>query len=116
MKVKQRGINPSNWKKDVRCPHCQTLLEITVKDISIRTEANRNFWGNKKITTYFRVKCSECNGKFRILKENLPERIIDYLYDHRDPNDFLTDFLHAIFHDNKTKENYVKMYPLSRTF
>lgn len=48
MKVKQSGINPSNWKKDVRCPHCQALLEITVKDITIRTEANRNFWGTKK--------------------------------------------------------------------
>lgn len=48
IKVKQSGINPSNWKKDVRCPHCQAILEITAKDISIRTEANRNFWETKK--------------------------------------------------------------------
>ena len=97
MKVKQSGIKTSKWKKDVRCPHCQALLEITVKDISIRTEANRNFWGTKKITTFFRVKCPECNRKFRIPKENLPERIIDYLYDHRDSDDFLIDFFTCYF-------------------
>lgn len=97
MEVKQQGIKPSNWKKDVRCPHCQALLEITVKDISIRTEANRNFWGTKKITTFFRVKCSECKGKFRIPKDNLPSIIVDYLYDHRAPNDFLTDFFTCYF-------------------
>lgn len=97
MKVKKSGINPSNWEKDVTCPHCQALLGITVKDISIRTEVKRDFWGTKKVTAFFRVKCSECNRKFSIPKESLPEIIIDYLYNHRNSEDLLTDFFICYF-------------------
>ncbi len=97
MKIKKMGVNPKTWNKDVICPYCHTELEITVKDISIRTKPKRNFWGDKTFLTYYKVKCQNCKSKFNLDEEKLPGTIIDYLYDHRDPWNFLEDFLECYF-------------------
>lgn len=97
MEIKRNGISPSTWKKEVTCPHCNALLEISVKDISIRTKPKRDFWGTKKFMTLFIVKCKACKSTIRLNKENLPSIIIDYLYNHRNPNDFIEDFFECYF-------------------
>lgn len=97
MEVKRKGIKPSNWTLDMECPYCKALLSISVKDISIRTEPKRNFFGTKKCVTLFKVKCKECKHLIVLDKDELPEPITDYLYDHRDPDDFLFDFFKCYF-------------------
>ena len=97
MKIKRNGISPSTWKKEVVCPYCNALLELSVKDISIRTKPKRNFWGNKKFITLFIVKCPNCNTSIRLNQKDLPSLIIDYLYKHRDSNHFIEDFLICYF-------------------
>lgn len=97
MEIKRNGINPSTWKKEVECPYCNALLAISAKDISIRCEPRINFLCTKKIDRLFIVKCKECNSNIRLKRRELPSIIIDYLDDHRDPNQLLEDFFICYF-------------------
>ena len=97
MEIKQKGISPSTWHSEVTCPYCKAVLKIFVNDISIRTKPRRNFWGTKKLVTFFIVECGECKHPIKLERESLPEPIVDYLYDHRKAKHFIEDFFECYF-------------------
>lgn len=91
MEIKQNGINPSIWKEEIKCPRCNALLEISVKDISTRTKSKRDFWGKKSYIASFTVNCTNCNTKIILNKEKLPSLITEYLLKARDPVETFLD-------------------------
>lgn len=79
MKVISRGT--TNWKKEVTCLGCASVLEIGLEDIDYiisDKEAMAQQYDLEPEGSYF-VKCIECNSTILIKSKVLPQSFRDKL-------------------------------------
>ena len=91
MKVKKSGIKPSTWREEFECPRCEANLEISWKDIYIRTTRKETFFSYKHILHYC-ITCSECGCKIELDEEDIPEVIRKKVFDNMDMFDRMINF------------------------
>lgn len=73
----------SNWHKQITCPNCGTILEITKKDIETKVAPvsqrwyGRTFLCRRDIT--FSISCLSCKHKLNLEVEELPTLVLSWI-------------------------------------
>lgn len=80
MKTIEKGIiNPDKWTLEITCPHCGSVLEICIDDITMYTRQRPIFLFFSKFEECFDVTCPECSLDIALDDRDIPNIIKDNL-------------------------------------